>query len=127
MSHHNNSNNPETKEKTESISAVTAESPVHPFLSKDDMKLLSIMKPFLSTNGQKMVGFFLSFGDETPGDSSHDFSNLLRQAVNKGDAGPLQELLPVLLSSMAGNSNKGGLNPALLTTMMSMLNAKKNT
>lgn len=127
MSHHNSNNNLETKEKAESIPSVTAEQPVHPFLSKDDIKLLSIMKPFLSTNGQKMIGFFLSFGNETAGDSFPDLSNLLRQAMNKGDTGPLQELLPVLLSSIAGNSNKGGLNPALLTTMLSMLNAKKDS
>lgn len=127
MSHHYSSNNTETNKNTESTATTTVEQPAHPFLSKDDIKLFSLMKPLLSANGQKMVGFFLSFGNDAIGDSFPDFSNLLKQAANKSDIGPIQELLPALLTSMAGNSGKGGLNPALITTMMSMLNAKKDS
>jgi hemoglobin-like flavoprotein len=99
------------------------EKPTHPFLEKNDVTLLSVINPLLSSNGQKIVSFFVNFANnEDP--SSFNLSNYFNQISNK-TRGQTGDLLPSLIGLLSNPEAKNSLNPALLTTLFSMLNTAK--
>ena len=122
MSHHYQ--DPETKTELETVEEVRPEFS-HPFFEKNDLTFLAMIKPLLSHKGQKLVGFFLEFGEttETKGNPP-EFVELFRQLTGKNDA--MKDLLPALLNLTRFSDDKSSFNPALLTTMLSVLSAKNN-
>lgn len=109
----------EPKAELKQVISSTEES--HPFLSKNDLALLTMATPFLSANGQKLVSFFVNF-NQSPAQSAN-FSGFLNQIGNTDGNNMLQELLPAILG-LAGKLDQGGLDPSLLTSLMGLM---KNT
>jgi hypothetical protein len=97
------------------------EKSTHPFLEKNDITLLSVINPLLSPHGQKLVSFFINFANnEVPSPFNfNDYFNQINKTKGTGD------LLPSLISLLSNTEAKNTLNPALLTTLFSMLNAAK--
>lgn len=121
MAHHYQ----DTIEKTDLKPVPSVEKPPHPFFEKNDLTFLSMVKPLLSPNAQKLVTFFLNFGEQDSKDNIPDLGGLFKQLTSKMDPNGGNDLLPALMSMLAGADNKGSLNPAILTTLMSMLATKK--
>lgn len=120
MSHHYQET--EIKSEIQTVEEIPPEI-THPFFEKNDLTFLAMIKPLLSLRGQKLIGFFLDFGESNETKSgSLDFNDLFRQFSSKNDN--LKELLPALLSLTKYSDDKSPLNPALLTTLFSMLNTK---
>lgn len=92
----------------------------HPFLEKNDITLLSIVSPLLSAPAQKLVSFFINFCNNEPA-CGLNFNELLNQFGTKPKNSTATELLPSLLNMASGSDLKNALNPALLTTLLSML------
>jgi hypothetical protein len=125
MSHQNHETN-ETELKV--VEAMPKETePVksgHPFLEKNDITLLSIINPLLSSNAQKLTSFFINFG--TPEMfPPYNFNDLINQFNNK-PKNPSSELLTSLVGILSGQDSKNTLNPAILTNLLSMLSNKKD-
>lgn len=91
----------------------------HPFLSKNDLTLLTMATPFLSANAQKLISFFVNFNHNSI--QSPDFSGILNQLSNPDGNKLLQELLPIILG-MTGKMDQGGFDPGLLTSLLGTLN-----
>jgi hypothetical protein len=120
MSHHETFHEitEETKFKEEDNEK---EKNLHPFLEKNDITLLSIINPLLSNNGQKLVSFFINFGNQET-NLPLQLNELINQLANKpkNSAG---ELLPSLLGMLSGPDQK--INPALISTLLSMFVNRK--
>lgn len=122
MSHHYQE--PETKVEVQTVEEIQPENS-HPFFEKNDLTFLAMIKPLLSHKGQKLIGFFLEFGEanEAKG-NSFDLNELFRQFTSKNDG--MKDILPALLNLTKFSDDKSPFNPALLTTMLSVLSAKNN-
>lgn len=119
MSHHRR-HYLEVNEKGDPEELPPALESIEPVFEKNDLMYLSLIKPLLSPIGQKSVAVFIDAGDPEQKGSQPDLLGLISQLNLKGENNPLKELLPILLSGMAGE-NKGGVNPVLLNTLMTML------
>lgn len=91
----------------------------NPFLSKNDIALLTIATPFLSPNGQKLISFFINFTQSSF--PVPDFSGVQNQLGNSDTVKMLQDLLPALLG-LAGRINQNGIDPSLMTSLLGMFN-----
>jgi hypothetical protein len=96
----------------------------HPFLEKNDITFLSIIHPLLSPNGQKLVSFFINFGNQEP-HLPLQFNELITQLATKQKNNPAGEMLPSLLGMLSGPDQKNALNPAVISTLLSMLANRK--
>ena len=122
MSHHHS--DPEPVNQLPSVA--TPEKTIHPFLEEPDVTYLSLIRPLLSQKGQKLLGFFIDFSNQSPGNDQLDLSAMLKGLSTRfKNSSSLNDLLPTLLNMAANSEGKGKLSPALLTTMMSLLNTKK--
>jgi hypothetical protein len=119
----------EPKRELKPVEIEKTEKNLHPFLEKNDITLLSMINPLLSPNGQKLVSFFVNFGNSdsvaNPASPNSNIRDLFSQLAG-GQNNAIADLAPSLLGMLSGNAgadSKGGLNPALLTTLLSsMLN-----
>ena len=116
------------------LKPVPLEKESHPFLEKNDITYLSMIRPLLSSNAQKLVSFFVDFDNQgqsqsvssTP--SNLNLSDLMSQ-LSPGQKNSIAELAPTLLGMLSNSDSKGGtggINPALLTSLLSMLNNTNN-
>jgi hypothetical protein len=97
--------------------------PAHPFLEKNDITLLSIINPLLSPTAQKLTSFFINFA--TPEVySPYNYNEFMSQYSNK-PKNQSQDLLSSLVGLLSNQDSKNSLNPAILTTLLSMFNTKK--
>lgn len=96
----------------------------NPFLSKNDIALLTLATPFLSPNGQRLISFFINFTQSSP--SLPDFSGVQSQLGNSDTFKMLQDLLPALLG-LAGRMNQNGIDSSLLTSLLGMFNNNAST
>lgn len=103
---------------------------VHPFFEPNDLTLLSVVTPMLSSNAQRLISFFINFGGAEP--VSNPIGNLAEifQQLPAKQKNSLTELAPAVLGMLSGQDNKGsgtgGLNPALISTLLStFMNNKK--
>jgi hypothetical protein len=120
MSHHYQ--DPEMKNDELPVEPITAEYS-HPFLEKNDLTFLAMVKPLLSYKGQKLIGFFLDFGNpEDAKGNQLDFSEVLKQFASKNDS--VKELIPLLMGLAKGSDDKPSLNPAMLSALLTLLNNK---
>lgn len=107
---------------------VVKEVNLHPFFEKNDITLLSMVSPLLSSSAQRLITFFINFGNSEPVNPLGSMSDFLQQGSNK-QQNSLMELAPALLGMLSGDSKgngSGGLNPALLSTLLSsFMNNKK--
>ncbi|MCL6589296.1 MAG: hypothetical protein K6U80_05005 [Firmicutes bacterium] len=80
----------------------------HPFFQENDLAILSVISPFLSPNGQRLISFFLNFEKEDPAGTSQtaDIAGILLQTLKNTDPNILQNLIPTFLK-VTGNSNAG--------------------
>jgi hypothetical protein len=115
---HRRSEEPKTEPKL-GISPPDESQEPNPFLSKNDITLLTMAAPFLSPNGQKLVSFFVNFNHSSfPIPDLGGAQNLLGISdTNK----LLQDLLPTLLG-LAGKMNQNGIDPSLFTSLLGMFN-----
>jgi hypothetical protein len=91
----------------------------NPFLSKNDISILTILTPFLSTNGQKLISFFAGF-HHSPA-STPDLSGILNLFNTSNNNKSLRDLLPIFLS-LVGNMDQINFDPNLVKSMLEMLN-----
>ncbi|HEX3046173.1 MAG TPA: hypothetical protein VHY08_15565, partial [Bacillota bacterium] len=106
MSHHRRRESTELNEYQETQSKEQAVQNAHLFFQENDLAILSVISPFLSPNGQKLISFFVNFGKENPNPQALDITGLLMQTLKNTDQNFLQNLLP-LFKNLAGNSNAG--------------------
>jgi hypothetical protein len=95
----------------------------HPFLEKNDITFLSIINPLLSPNGQKLVSFFINFGNQETR-LPLQLNELVSQLATK-QKNPAAEMLPTLLGMLSGPDQKNALNPAVISTLLSMFANRK--
>jgi hypothetical protein len=115
---HRHSEEPKTEPKeASSPSGESIEN--NPFLSKNDIALLTLATPFLSPSGQRLISFFLNF-NQSPF-SMPDFGSIQNQLSNNEGNKLIQDLLPTLLS-IAGKMNQKGIDPSLFTSLLGMFN-----
>lgn len=95
----------------------------HPFLEKNDITFLSIINPLLSPNGQKLVSFFINFGNQETNLPSQ-LNELIGQLATK-QKNPAGEMLPSLLGMLSSPDHKNGINPAVISTLLSMFANRK--
>jgi hypothetical protein len=112
MSHHrhrelNNLNEYVESKPGEKLESYSPKAP-HPFFQENDLMLLSVISPFLSQNGQKIISFFVNFGKESPATAPQgaDIAGLFMQMLKNTDPAFLQNLVPLFLNA-AGNSTAG--------------------
>lgn len=91
----------------------------NPFLSKNDISILTIITPFLSANGQKLISFFAGF-NHSPA-SAPDLSGILNLFNTSNNNKSLRDLLPIFLS-LVGNMDQRNFDPSLVGSMLEMLN-----
>jgi len=117
----------EPKKDLKLVEPEIVEKNIHPFLEKNDLTLLAMISPLLSPAGQKLVSFFVNFGGSETTAVSAPFGDLLPQlsAIQKNSLTELAPTLLNLLSSQETKGSGGGINPALLTTLLGMLNNNK--
>lgn len=96
----------------------------NPFLSKNDLTILSMSIPFLSSNGQKIVSFFTNF-NRNPVPAS-DFSGILNLLNNSENSNLIRELLPALLG-LAGNFEQGSFDPNILKSLLGIINPNNSS
>lgn len=99
---------------------VSSPEEVHPFLSKNDLALLSLATPFLSPNGQKIINFFINFNHQGQ-IQLPDFSGIFNQFSNSDNGKLLQEFLP-LIFNLTSKMDQVNLDPGLLTSLLGLLN-----
>jgi hypothetical protein len=106
MGHHRHREPNEIKEYQELPSEEREVQNVHPFFQGNDLAILSVICPFLSQNGQKIISFFMNFGGDNGANNSpaSDIAGLLMQTLKNVDPNFLQSLLPQFLNS-PGNSS----------------------
>ena len=110
----------EPKNDPKQVVSVTDESEkTNPFFSNNDQTLLTMVTPFLSPNGQRLISFFVHF-NHSPFPSP-DFSRAQNQSGNLEANKLLQDLFPTLLG-LAGKMNRESLDPSLFTSLLGMLN-----
>lgn len=119
---------PETKVIEGDFKEHVKEVNLHPFFEKNDITLLSMVNPLLSSSAQRLIAFFINFGNSEPVNPLANMGDFL-QMPNK-QQNSLMELAPALLGMLAGPDSKtggsNGLNPALLSTLLSsFMNNKK--
>jgi len=112
----------------------SGDNPNNPFFDKNDLAILSIITPLLSPDAQRLLSFFINYGNDAPTLATpNPLGNLgeLLQQLPSGQRNSLMEIAPSLLSMLAAgqdgkNGNGSGLNPALLSTLLTaMMNNKK--
>lgn len=91
----------------------------NPFLSNNDITLLTMAAPFLSPNGQRLISFFINFGQSSL--PAPDFGGVQKLLGNTDSNKLLQDLLPALLG-LAGRMNQSGIDPSLFTSLLGMFN-----
>lgn len=92
----------------------------NPFLSKNDISILTIITPFLSTNGQKLISFFAGFNhNPAPAPDLSGIANLFNMSNNNKS---LRDLLPLFLS-LIGSMDQKNFDPGLIKSMLEMLNS----
>lgn len=129
--------------KKEPVTLEVVEKGSHPFLEKNDVTYLSMIRPLLSANAQKLVAFFIDFdntgigagiGTNNTSAPSLNLTDLMGQ-LSPGQKNSIADLAPSLLGMLSNNDSKGGIggiggaggiNPALLTTLLGMLNNSNN-
>ncbi|MGE5607486.1 MAG: hypothetical protein ACM3YE_17575 [Bacteroidota bacterium] len=115
---HRHSEEPKTELK-QVISSSDEPKENNPFLSKNDIALLTMATPFLSPNAQKLISFFVNF---TQGSFPlPDFGGVQNQLGNSDPNKMLQDLLPALLG-LVGRMNQNGIDPSLFTSLLGMFN-----
>jgi len=119
MSHRHSEN---SKPETQPVAVVNGGA--NPFLTKNDLTLLTMVTPFLSANGQKLLLFFINFNNRGSAQTP-DFSGIFNHSAGAGGNRLLQELLPALLAMAGKSTEQGGFDPGLLTALMGIIN--KNT
>jgi hypothetical protein len=98
--------------------------PAHPFLEKNDITLLSIISPLLSPAAQRLTSFFINFA--TPEVyQPYNFNEYMNPYTNK-PRNQSVDLLSSLIGLLSNQDLKNSLNPAMLTTLLNMLNNKKD-
>lgn len=108
------------------------DNPANPFFEKNDLTLLSMITPLLSPSAQRLLSFFINYGNDLP-ETPNPLSNIgdLLQQTSSGQRNSLVEMAPTLLNMLSAaqdgkNGNGSGLNPALLSTLLTtMMNNKK--
>ncbi|NLY75732.1 MAG: hypothetical protein GX075_10550 [Firmicutes bacterium] len=116
MSHRHSENS-----KPEAQPVAVANGEAHPFLTKNDLTLLTMVTPFLSANGQKLLSFFINFNNRAPAQAP-DLSGIFNLSAGSGGNRLLQELLPALLALAGKTTEQGGFDPGLLTALMGIIN-----
>ena len=96
----------------------------NPFLSSNDITILTIATPFLSANGQKLISFFTGFNQSPV--TTPDFSGILSMLNTSNNNNPLRELLPVILS-LTGNMDQRSFDPGLVKSLLEILNTSKGS
>lgn len=111
----------ETKNEPKQVTPSSVEP--NPFLSKNDITILTMATPFLSANGQKLISFFIGF-NQNPAPTP-DFSGILNM-LNTSNNNLLRELLPVMLG-LAGNMDQRSFDPGLVKSLLEMFNTNTST
>lgn len=110
----------EPKNEPKQVVSVTDDSEKsNPFLSNNDQSLLTLVTPFLSPSGQKLISFFVRFNQSSF--PLPDFSGIQNQSGNFEANKLLQDTIPTLLS-LAGKMNREGFDPGLFTSLLGMFN-----
>lgn len=115
MGHHQNDKEPKPVQN--------AEISPHPWLEKNDIVYLSMVKPLLSDKAQKLVGLLIDVGNPAS-IGNLDIQSMLKGLTAKGEGNQIQEILPLLLGMFTSGTEPGKLNPALLANLLSTLNQK---
>ncbi len=106
--------------KNEPKQVISSSEELNPFLSKNDLTILTMAIPFLSANGQKLLSFFINFNQSPI--STPDFSGILNLFNNNdNNNNVLRELLPALLG-LAVNTEQGNFDPGILKSLIGMIN-----
>lgn len=119
MSHHHH------RQQTEPAGLKTVEpifKPGIPLFEKNDLTFLSLIKPLLSPNGQKLVDLILIFNGDSLQESLPDLTSLLSQLNINGENNSIKELLQNLLSSTNNQENKTNPNLAMLSSLINSIN-----
>lgn len=115
---HRHSEEPKTEPK-QVVSSSDESKENNPFLSNNDITLLTMATPFLSPNGQKLISFFINFGQSSF--PAPDFGGVQKLLGNADNNKLLQDILPALLG-LAGKMNQTGIDPSLFTSILGMFN-----
>lgn len=91
----------------------------NPFLSNNDIALLTLATPFLSPNGQRLISFFINFDQSSF--PAPDFGGVQKLLGNADSNKLLQDILPALLG-LAGKMNQTGIDPGLFRSILGMFN-----
>lgn len=101
----------------------------HPFFEPNDITLLSVVTPMLSSNAKQLISFFINFGNPHPSQSPMANLGEIFQQLPAKQKSSLAELAPAVLGMLSNPDNKGngggGLNPALISTLLSTLMTTK--
>jgi hypothetical protein len=126
MSHHHHRHRNETGEYTNPESMSKS---MFPLFEKNDLAFLSLIKPLLSPNGQKIVDLVLIFNGGPAPENQPDLMGLLSQLNMPGDNNNAKELLMNLLNSMnnLNPENKSNPNLAMLASLANSLSPKNKT
>lgn len=119
------------KKDLKPVEIETKDQNAHPFFEPNDITMLSMVTPMLSSNAQRLISFFINFGDAQA--SPNPMGNLAEifQQLSPKQKNSLTELAPAVLGMLSGQDNKGGggtggINPALISTLLStFMNNKK--
>jgi hypothetical protein len=100
----------------------------HPFFEPNDLTLLSIVTPMLSSNAQRLISFFINFGGAAP--TTNPMSGLAEifQQLPAKQKNSLTELAPAVLGMLSQDpkgTGSGGINPALISTLLTTLMSNK--
>jgi hypothetical protein len=129
MSHHHHSRNESAGLKmAEPIPKPSFPKLNFPLFEKNDLSFISLIKPLLSPNGQKLVDLVLilnGFNGGASPDNPPDLLGLLSQLNISGENNSIKELLGNLLNATNNPENKTNPNTAMLTSLLSALNQKE--
>ncbi|NLW46333.1 MAG: hypothetical protein GXY86_03200 [Firmicutes bacterium] len=96
----------------------------NPFLSNNDITILTMATPFLSASGQKLISFFTAF-NQSPAPAP-DFNGILNMLNTSNSNNPLRELLPIILG-LAGNADQRNFDPSLVKSLFEIFKTNKGT
>lgn len=128
MSHHHRKLFEEKEPlETNPIETSPVEKPVFPLLEKNDIEMLTMMKPLFTSNGQKIFDILIAMGSGESQSAIPDLSGILNQFMSSGENNKIKEMLPFLISMLSNPEIKNIMNPALITAVMSMFANRKET